>query len=360
MATFGTMVLFSKLPWLCLLVSSTRATWVDSLLLSQYGINRITFDTTFDAEDHDEEFLMVSKDVKCEFENSQYVHYDDYLCNYGQIFLKTDASALESHRHFVFYDIHGFYNEGLLVVHHQNKDLPINVLFGGVRRPFIFKFGLWTSENLGRIILLSNGPKLDGEFALKLETNFINLGSISVLGTRRQAAQMCLIEKKEGAILTNNGIIYVKHAAFSQTADFAGAGCIAVGHKGEIHLNSDRKFGGQRLHIVDGTGVIFVAAGKETNDQRYYVTNFPKGATIQFENPISNWKVEGSYFTVSNPVGSERVTISFEGYTLDERKIRIDEGKMGYAADLTSGSPAVWCSKIDLVIEEVRTYEIRE
>lgn len=185
------------------------------------------------------------------------------------------------------------------------------------------------------------------------------MGSISILGIEERQAKLSLLEKNKDAPLTNNGIIYLKNAEFEQAARFSGEGCIVVGHNGNFRTVNILETGHQRFHFFDGTGVFNLVTSDIPQDNRYYITNFPKGATIQVAGSFTNWRVEGSDFIYFNELGSMRIKFTFERYHLEEGKVLIDGNKMTYAEDLVRRAPDSRCVQMDQVMAQASKYEIK-
>lgn len=330
-----------------------------SSISSTLGVTLITSNTTCKAENFYGSYLsVVGKETTLEVKNTQIIYVRKRLCNYGRIVLHSNAAVLKNKPHHVYFHSNGFYNEGLLAVRHEMSEMPIKVFLSGKTRPSIIGFGSWDPENRGTIILLSNGRKLPKEFQVQTWTNFVNLGSISVLGTAAQEANFEVREKKSGARLTNTGIIYVKHAALIQSANFTGDGCIVIGKKGRVFAQTYYIFEGQRFHFSGGSGTLMVYETWEDSDRRYYITNFPRGAVVRVKTAITGWRIEKSDLIITDTQGIESITFTFEGFTLEKSKIKIDGQQMSYAEDLVTAIPDSRCGKVDLVMAEARKYEI--
>lgn len=325
-----------------------------------FGVTPFTNNFTFVAMDYWGKTVWVDgQNIKLEFKNSQSVVIRNYLWNRAKtIFITNEDSASKNQRHYIHFTTNAIYNEGLFVVRHEKKESPIYAAINGVRRPRFMKLGAWTSENRGTMIFASNAAKkLIQEFEIRLYYEFINLGAISILGSKDRAAVMCQSEMEKGAKLTNNGIIYFKHAIYKHLADLSGEGCLVVGHRGTFLTKSSYDIDRQRLHFLDGSGILKLVTNETPHNNWYYITNFPEGATILAAQPITYRKVEGSDFVFSNSFDSEIIIITFEGYTLDESKVVINRNLMRYAEDLVSNDPALPCAKMNLVMAEARRWE---
>lgn len=328
-----------------------------------FGLVRITSNATYEAEDFKKQFLSVKgKDTTLEFKNSQYVFVEYHVWNQGRMIMNTDAAALKDHRHGVNYDMLGFYNEGLFAVRHEKADLPISVVIYGVELPHFFDFGVWNSENLGTMIFLSNCEAAEGnanaEVEIRMQHQFVNLGTMSVLGTKKQEAHLQMQEIEGGSLFVNTGIIYLKHAVLEQKANLAGEGCIIIGEKSWINTQAQYTAGMQRLHFADGSAGLMIDESDDARDRIHYITNFPRGSFLRLKNKLETWRVEESDFFVTDIRGRESITIRFVGYTLDETKVIIDSNQMTYAEDLVREAPDFHCAGLDLVLAEASKYEI--
>lgn len=355
------MLLSSK--YLCLLLYIGHT-------LAFLGVTRFMSDLTLGPSAYEEKAVWVlGRRTRLEVINAPLIKITDYLWNRGTTVLTTNEAAMATLALSVDYTINGFYNDGLFVVSHNKRSIPIVVTISGVWLKGLMQPKL--SKNRGTMIFLANGLKPDtereraDEFVIEMHHKFVNLGSISVLGTLDIEAKFTLAEKNEGALFTNTGIIYVKQALFQHTANFAGEGCIVVGKYCRFATQNDFEFAGQRLHFTDGSATLLVlermgAEKKEGEEffQRYYITNFPRNTMIWVTGPIAQWRVEGSDFVVTNREGRESITFTFEGFTLDASKVRIIDNTMTYAEDLVRSTPHPLCAKMDLVIAEADPYEL--
>lgn len=356
------MIFFSE-KHLCLLLHAGFTLAVGGLfnsVSSKMGLVLITSNTTYNAEDVKARILCVEgDDCTLEFKNSRSVYVDGTMFNYGRMILSTDATAVENFDHHVDYYWAGFYNKGLLVMHHENRELPISVLIYGLTRPRFLRFSKWDSENCGTIIFLSNARKTRDELVILPIVNFINLGTLSVLGTPELEVPFEIKEHKQGAPFTNTGIIYVKHAVMAQTAHLAGEGCVVLGEKGRVFARTKYKVEGQHFHFFDGTGALMVYESEDGPNRRYIISNFPKGSYIRIRTYMTRWRVEGSDFIIIDAQGKESITVTFEEFTLEKSKIVIYGNQMTYAEDLVNPYPNYWCAKVKAVMEEASEYEIR-
>lgn len=332
-------------------------------ITSKFGLTRITSNTKYEAENFEGVSLFVEgKDTTLEFENSQLVRLRGAFRNCGRVFFTTTAAALEDHRHWVNFMAEAFYNEGLLVVRHEKAGLPIHVAFGGRERPDYIGFGVWYSENLGTMIVLSNhegdARTKQPNLRFRIHQKFINLGSISVLGTKKLAAILRMEEIKMRALFVNTGTIYLKHAGLAQTANLEGDGCIVIGEKSWIFTHMNYTVGGQRLHFAAGSKGLEIKVTSDEFDRIHYITNFPRGTCVFLTGGFGPWRVEGSDFIVTNKLGRENLTIRFLGFTLDKTRVYVTGSQMMYREDLVRSIPDSRCAKIDLVMAEASEYEI--
>lgn len=360
------MIYSSKHLCLLLYVGSAWAIWgLPSLTSILLDVTRIESDTIYDTDVFSTNSLWVEgKETTLEIKNSHWVFLNSYLWNGGRTILSAN-NAIEpgTFRQNVHYHFYGFYNEGLFVVLHEKINLPVFVVIWSVWRPQMMGILTLVSENRGTVILLSNCKKIGKEFLILMLHGFLNLGTMAILGTPAIEARFQILEEKADARFTNTGLIYVKHAVLHQLADFADEGCIVIGISGRLYTRTTFEFGGQRLHFVDGSGALMVdennvGQDEEGLDRTYYITNFPRGSYVRVKKIITDWKIEGSDFIITN---AERHTvISFEGYILDESKVQIEGNLMTYAEDLVRGSPDPRCARMALVMAEARKYEILE
>lgn len=328
--------------------------------LAWLGVTRFKSTTTYAGEKYRALIVWVEgQQTTVEFKNTQTLNIDNYLWNRGRMSLSTDDSAVTNLGHEVRYKIHAFYNEELFVVRHAKKSLRLLFTIDGVWRPLLMQSGSSTSENSGIMVFSSNAERqLSREFVIQLYDIFINLGSISVLGTQDQDAQLSVLENKKDAVFANNGLIYIKHAEFEQAANFRGEGCIVIGHRGKFRTKTSLALLHQRFHFLDGSGLFILLASDIPRDNRYYITSFPKGAAVQAAEAIGSWKVEGSDFIFFNELRTMRIKITFERYSLEQSKVFINGNQMTYAENLVRLAPDSRCIQMGLVMAEASKYEI--
>lgn len=352
--------------YLLMYLGSTLATGYFDFLTQarREGYKRISSNTKYDAKTIKSFYLYISKDATVEYHNSQAVSHEDSVVNYGKMIFTTNDSAVTADEGFIHYEINAFYNKGLFLVHHNNRELPICTVIHGTEQKVILIPGRWwTSENLGTVIYLTNSKITTVRpFFIDIKSNFINLGSISVLGTWEQLGRFDFLgskKKKQSERFTNNGIIYIKNANFIQGAKLAGEGCIVMGHNSGFYLDADFEISKQQLHFVDGHGALITGKDTEGRHTRCYITNFPKGSLVRVKTGILRWRVEGSDLIFTDTRGRESITITFEGFTLEERKVVVDGNEVTYAEDLLTHYPDYPCAKMYLVMEEASKYEIK-
>lgn len=224
---------------------------------------------------------------------------------------------------------------------------------------------MYQSTNLGDMVLLSNGPAQpqDGrEFFIELRDSFSNVGSLSVVGTSLHRSQMkiqAIQLGKRPPVFVNKGVLYLKNAILHQTANFGAEGCVAIGENAVFVANAKYTFGNHRLHFLPGSATLQVTSVSRERVQKYTITNYPSGSSVQIKLGLAQMTVCGKVVTLSSFPGKIQLSFEFGSQDLDPEKFHFENNRLTYAGNLLRESPDLKCKSLQRVVEKASTYEIK-
>lgn len=296
--------------------------------------------------------------------NSPFVHVCGNLQNHGRFKLFTDKRAVANAQNCIEYLIDGrIVNKRLLLVRHNNPDLPLLVRFRG--EPSSETENRLYSANYKDVILSSNGPAVlaDGkEFEIDISQNFVNSGLLAVIGTESHTAQLRINLNFEGtvkALFLNLGIIFLKNAIVRHEVNFRLLGCIVIGAGSTFYTKSSLTFGGQVIHFLPGSSTLYIASTRNNAPQKYVVTNFPLGSSIQFEEHMTELDALDKSVAVLSSGGKEIVMMEFRFHSLlDAKKFHLENGRLTYEDDLSRQVPHAACEQLPYAMGVAGMYEI--
>lgn len=332
-------------------------------VLALYDSPTFTSDTHF----YNEDFLAADVEVPEEqvavtIINAPKIDVTGSLNNKGKVIIRTNAAAESGPGGSIDYTFGGHIcNRGSLIVYHSCPEKRLHVTLPGGSPPGA-RTAFWS--NYGEIILSSNGAEDSWEFEISLECHFANKGLVMVLGTAAHTAQMRLTSTDSGSgvfppALYNRGMVFLKHAVFEQLADFDSLGCVAMDRGATFVADATLYFGSLRFYFLWHDAVLHIKTEGLTRLATYYVTAFPPGAEIRFDEHMTRIEVDGNDVTVLSALGDIRVRIVFEAQHLAiPEKFVFSGGKLSYASVFLYQRKDDRCSGLNRAISRALAYEI--
>lgn len=141
---------------LCMMLFSSKQICVlfhVGYTMAWLGFRQFSSDATPTGKDFSTHVMWVAgRQTTVKVINSQVFDIKAYLWNRANMIISRENSAVSNSGDLTWH-IGAICNEGLPVVRHEKKDLPLFMTIDGVERPHFMLFESWMSENRGSMIL---------------------------------------------------------------------------------------------------------------------------------------------------------------------------------------------------------------